>query len=857
MVDNSLGKMFASKHPQIKEKLKYYVDSEPAEINVRVEDIKLLDPCMGSGHILVYAFDVFIHIYIAEGYSERDAAKLILENNIYGLDIDKRAYQLAYFALMMKARQYNRRIMNSEVKPQIYCPSGYADGEEYGSILKISDLEPKPEEINEVQLTLFDESYTTKLNTWNFRRILSQRYDVVVTNPPYLGSSRFSSKLQEYVNTHYPDVKSDLSMVMYKHALQDLSKKDGYVAFITTSSWMYLSSFEKFRTNVLKNYDFDSLVDFGSELFEGKVGHNLILAWVNRISRTDKKMTSIRLVDYCYSRRDEKEPEFFNPANRYTASADNFTKIQGSPIAYWVSDNMIKSFEVGELLEKVADARLGMATANNNLFVRYWYEVELCAIGFGCVTRAESSRSEKTWFPYNSGGDYRMWYGNFENVVNWKNDGYDIRNYSKNSDGKVNSHNYNLDYIFKESLTWSALSSSNFGIRYSPEGSLFDNAGSSLFTKKELIYYLQGFLSSKITLVFLKTLNPTMNYQPGNLSALPVIINIEKKADIDRLVTQNIFHSRSDWDAFETSWDFTRHPLISDKITVKLAFDQWEGEAANRFNTLKANEEELNRIFIDIYGLQDELTPEVEEKDVTVRRADLGREIRSLISYAVGCMLGRYSLDVDGLAYAGGEWDTNKYKSFIPDKDNILPICDDEYFDDDIVGRFITFVKIAYGEDTLEENLKFIADALGGKGTPREVIRNYFLNDFYKDHLKVYQKRPIYWLFDSGKKNGFKALIYMHRYSRDLLAKMRTDYVHEQQERYRTQLSHITNALNTATGAERARLLKQQEKLSEQAQEISVYEEKVHHLADQHIAIDLDDGVKRNYEIFADVLAKI
>jgi hypothetical protein len=295
--------------------------------------------------------------------------------------------------------------------------------------------------------------------------------------------------------------------------------------------------------------------------------------------------------------------------------------------------------------------------------------------------------------------------------------------------------------------------------------------------------------------------------------------------------------------------------MTSTLISTKYA--AWEREAAERFDTLKANEEELNRIFIDIYGLSDELTPEVADKDVTVRRADLGREIRSFISYAVGCMFGRYSLDMEGLAFAGGEWDAAKYTSFIPDKDNILPISDDEYFDDDIVGRFVDFVRVVYGAETLEENLKFIADALGGKGTPREVIRGYFLNGFYADHLKIYQKRPIYWLFDSGKKNGFKALVYLHRYSRDLLAKLRTDYVHEQQERYRTQLSHIVTSLNTATGAERARLLKQQDKLTEQAREIGAYEEKVHHLADQNIIIDLDDGVKKNYEIFADVLAKI
>jgi len=359
------------------------------------------------------------------------------------------------------------------------------------------------------------------------------------------------------------------------------------------------------------------------------------------------------------------------------------------------------------------------------------------------------------------------------------------------------------------------------------------------------------------------------------MARIPVFFDKEKKQTIDALVENAVQKSRADWDSFETSWDFKHHPLINGERTVAEAYSKWKEEANNRFDTLKANEEELNRIFIDIYGLQDELTPEVEDKDVTVHRIYDSKEdipesmagsryaltkqdvIKSFISYAVGCMFGRYSLDVEGLAFAGGERDAGKYKTFIPDKDNIIPICDDEYFDDDIVGRFVVFVKAAYGADTLEDNLKFIADALGGRGTPREAIRSYFLNDFYKDHCKTYQKRPIYWLFDSGKKNGFKALIYLHRYSRDLLAKLRTDYVHEQQERYRTQLSHIAVALNSATGAERARLLKQQDKLTEQLKEISAFEEKVHHLADENIEIDLDDGVKKNYAIFADVLAKI
>ena len=846
MVDNSLGKMFVGKHPQLKTFLKYYLDGETTEGGVCVEDVKLLDPCMGSGHILVYAYDVFMQIYLAEGYSERDAAVLILKNNIYGLDIDKRAYQLAYFALMMKARQYNRRILNGDVKLHVYCPAGYADGEEYGSILRIDELEPKPVESKENQITLFDESFATKLNAWNFKRILSQRYDVVITNPPYLGSSRFSQKLLEYVNSNYPEVKSDLSMVMYKHALQDLSKKDGYVAFITTSSWMFLSSFEKLRTYVLNNFDFDSLVDFGSELFNGKVGHNLIVAWVNRNSRTHKKMTAIRLVDYCYGRRDEKEPKFFNPANRYTATTDNFSKIPGCPVAYWVSESMLKAFE-GKKIEKISEVITGMTIGDNNLYLRLWYEINHHKISIGKGSMNEVDISSSFWIPYSKGGTRRNWYGNNEYVVNW----------SKKD--KFNRSKTTLQRLYlKEAVTWPFITSGMFSARYLPQGFLWDVAGSPCFfrTKDELNYTL-AFLCTKLANVILKITNPTINIQAIDIANLPLKIEAEKTDNVSAIATKNISLSRVDWDAFETSWDFKHHPLICGEQTIAAAYSRWEHEAAGRFDTLKANEEELNRIFIKIYGLQDEFTPEVEDKDVTVRRADLGREIRSLISYAVGCMFGRYSLDTEGLAYAGGDWDAGKYRSFIPDKDNILPICDDEYFDDDIMGRFVDFIRVVYGAETLEDNLRFIADALGKSGTPREAIRTYLLIDFYKDHCKTYQKRPIYWLFDSGKKNGFKALVYLHRYSRDLLAKLRTDYVHEQQERYRTQLSHITAALSTATGSERARLIKQQDKFSEQLKEITAFEEKVHHLADQNIEIDLDDGVKFNYSKFEDILAKL
>lgn len=461
------------------------------------------------------------------------------------------------------------------------------------------------------------------------------------------------------------------------------------------------------------------------------------------------------------------------------------------------------------------------------------------------------------WFPYNKGGDFRKWYGNNDYVVNWENDGYEIRNF-KDKNGKLRSRPQNTQYYFKESVSWSLLSSFAAAFRYKPMGFIFDVNGMSFFANSNLKRYL-GFCNSKVCYTLLQIIAPTLAFQAGDISKIPIMFDANSLNLVDVYIDSCVLLSKSDWDSFETSWDFTIHPLVKNNVdTVSEAYSLWAKECDDRFNQLKSNEEELNRIFIDIYGLQDELDPYVEDKDVTVRKADLERDIKSLISYAVGCMFGRYSLDVEGLAYAGGEFDWNKYQSFMPDKDNIIPICDDEYFEDDIVGKFIEFIEIVYGESTLDENLSFISSALGGKGNPREVIRNYFLNDFYNDHCKIYQKRPIYWLFDSGKKNGFKSLTYIHRYQPDLIARLRTDYVHETQSR----LNHSIDMINTQlddnlTTSEKVRLNKVLTKFKAQAEEVKKYEEIVHHWADKMEPMDLDDGVKVNYEKFKDLLAKI
>ena len=906
-VENSLGRLWIEGHPnaELKSGWKYYLDEAEQETEVQAElekirtecrtltpqDIKVIDPCMGSGHILVYAFDVLVQIYKSCGYSERDTAKLILENNLYGLDIDDRAAQLAYFAVMMKARQYDRRIFSRDIQPNVFAVQesnridrGGADyfvngdpklkkalntlmkelhdAKEYGSILNVSsvDFDALKNRIDAVfdEISMYRDMVLNQIRPLvQAAEVMARKYDVVVTNPPYMGASGMSAKLSKFVKDNYPDSKADLFAVFMERCSQ-MTAKNRYQAMITQHAWMFLSSYEKLRSKLMQT-DTVNMAHLGPRAFE-EIGGEVVqtTSFVMRRSHlTDYRGTYCRLIEP--TTQQGKEDMLLAGKNRYTSQQSNFSQIPGAPVAYWVSDRFIETFN-NHLLGDVATPKQGVATANNNYYLRQWFECEYDNINFTCKSHADAQTASAKWYPYNKGGEFRKWYGNNDYVVNWKHDGFALRHDKK-------AVIRNPDYFFQRCISWSLISSQATAFRFKPEGFIFDVAGMSCFAADNL-YYLCGFCNTKVAYNYLKILAPTINFQVGDIAKLPVIIDKQHEAPVEALVKENIALSKKDWDAFETAWDFQCHPLINmiakggaffdvGRIDLAECYMLWESECSERFSQLKANEEELNRIFIDIYGLQDELTPEVEDKDITVCRADLVREIKSLISYAVGCMFGRYSLNVEGLAYAGGDWDASKYKTYIPDRDNILPICDDDYFDDDIVARFVKWVETVYGKDTLEGNLKFIANALGGKGSPRQVIRNYFLNDFYADHLKIYQKRPIYWLFDSGKKNGFKALIYMHRYQSDLLARMRTDYVHEMQERYRTQLTHLSEAIAQASTSERVKLNKQLKKLQDQALELQKYEEKIHHLADRNISIDLDDGVKHNYALFGDVLAKI
>ena len=903
-ISNEMGwKYYLPEAKQHQEVIKELETIELEHAKLKPEDIKVIDPCMGSGHILVYAFDVLMDIYRDAGYSDRDAAKSILENNLYGLEIDERAYHLAYFALMMKARSYNRRILNKEtkfnlveirepiatLKPEFeqyldkytdlvhYLVNVFQDAKELGSIInldctseQLNNLNNYLDELKEeaINKDLVAQSEISELNDLlkpliKQAKLLVQKYDVVITNPPYMPPS---PKQKSYVQKNYPDSKSDLFAVFIEKCYL-LTKKNAYQAMITMHSWMFLSSFEKLRNKLLINNTIINMAHLGARAFEdigGEIVQTTAFVFDNANIK-DYQSNFKRLVDY--SSQDSKELEYLKATNLYTSSATNFSKIPGSPIAYWASTHIIDDFINGKSLNFYAQPKQGIATTDNNRFVRLWAEINILRIGFKCGDCNEANISQKKWFPLNKGGEFCKWYGNRYYVVNYENDGKEIKQnvlkkytYLKTPDFVVK----NSSYYFHECISWSKVSSGNIAFRYFEPGFIFSDAGMGLFTENKALNYIFGLLNSKVSLYILKMLAPTINFEAGHIDKIPTIISAHFLTLVDNLVKNCIDISAQNWDIFEMSWDFKAHPLVKNHVsTISEAYNLWNSECESRFNTLKSNEEELNRIFIDIYGLQDELDPYVEDKDVTVRKADLVRDIKSFISYAVGCMFGRYSLDVEGLAYAGGEWDSSKYSSFIPDADDIIPICDEEYFEDDIVTRFVEFVRVVYGTDTLEDNLSFIANALGGKGAPRDVLRNYFLNDFFKDHCNTYQvtgsgKRPIYWLFDSGKKNGFKALVYIHRYAPDLIARMRTGYIHSQQARYRTQVELLQNQIDEASStSERVKLSKQLKKINEQLLELNKYEEVVHHWADKMEPMDLDDGVKANYAKFQGLLAKI
>lgn len=968
MVENSLGRLWVEGHPDsdLRKNWKYYLDEAPQEPEVQAklatirkeyaalspEDLTLIDPCMGSGHILVYAFDVLMQIYESVGYSQRDAAKSILEHNLYGLDIDDRAYQLAYFAVMMKARQYNRRILNGENTCHVYAiqesnsinrahlkffGAGLSDLEkntakmqleglldiltdakEYGSILNVPEYNWELLRRfvggidDEVQISLESagvEETAKKIKEFiELGAIMAQKYWATITNPPYLGLRSIGAKTLTYIQDTYPDSKNDFFAVFIEKAV-NYTKRSGKASLVTAESWLSLSSFEKLRCNILNQTTIENMAHLGEGAFEAGFG---TVAFVVKHEKIDNYLGNyFKLYDLEMANQKQQAILERREDLLYLAKQEDFSYVPGCAVSYWVSQKLFDTFTQYKSLGDIAEPRQGLTTCDNDRFMRCWSEISVEKLKFDCKSTEESETISEKWFPYNKGGEPRKWYGNNDFVVNWQHDGAEIKEFVASKYVSYTRTVKNIPYYFRRGLTWSAIAK-KYAVRAYGEGFIFADKGQAVFAPESQYYYLCGLMNSKFTDEILKIVSPTLDFNCGYIKKIPIAIDKTCVSVVDNIVKDNITASKNDWDSFENSWDFTTHPLVSmskglwDATSTAAAMDYfygylpeascpleicyllWQGQCKERFEKLKANEEELNRIFIDIYGLQDELTPEVEEKDVTVRKADLQRDIKSLLSYAVGCMFGRYSLDVPGLVLAGQPFEEKfvhasnavtgtgvlgapgllrapgalylrtedgvKQCTFAPDVDNVIPITDEEYLEDDIVARLCDWLKVVYGADMLEANLDYIAKALGNKGsTSREVIRNYFVNDFFKDHCQTYSvtgsgKRPIYWLFDSGKQNGFKALVYLHRYTPDTIGTLRVDYLHKMQRVYESEINRMQDMMDHTTNArEAAAASKRKDKLTKQLKECRDYDEKISHLALSRIALDLDDGVKVNY----------
>ncbi|MGL5648758.1 MAG: BREX-1 system adenine-specific DNA-methyltransferase PglX, partial [Clostridium sp.] len=744
------------------------------------------------------------------------------------------------------------------------------------------------------QIALFAGTWNMEEDLETLRRLITQqenmtqKYDVVITNPPYMGGKGYSDILKKYIEKNYKDSKADLFSVFMERC-SEFTQQERYTAMITMHSWMFLSSFETLRKNIIDSLEINTLNHLGTRAFE-EIGGEVVqtVSWVTKKRVPTLKGSYIRLVDYNNS--EWKEKEFFNKENYFTTNQKDFEKIPGSPIAYWVSERVREIFATSEKLGDVGNAKTGMTTADNDRFLRNWYEINDVSKEVLAKTFEQSFFSKK-WYPYNKGGEFRKWYGNREYLINWKNNGQEIKE-NKDKNGKKLASVRSENLYLKESLTWSFVSSSSFGIRYSPIGTLFDNGGSSYFTSNENIKFILGLLSTKLVHNFLMLLNPTLSFQSGNVASLPILFLKDKqmKEGVEIKVSDLINISKQEWDSRETSWDFEKLGLIEGN-SLKEGYEQYCEYWKEQFFKMHSNEEELNRMFIEIYGLEDEMDEKVELSDITLLKKEanivhgelvFNKEelMKQFLSYAVGCIMGRYSIDKPGLIIANSD-DIMKVENnkivieskdaeirheitnprFIPDAHGIVPVLREDSFENDIVSRVIEFVKAVYGEDTLQENLNFIAEGLGKKSSEdaKDVIRKYFIKDFYKDHLQRYKKRPIYWMMNSGKKDAFSTLIYLHRYEENSIGRVRADYLLPYQEildNQRAYYERLSSDENT-TPKDKKDADKRLKELDAELKELKDYANEVKHIADQKISLDLDDGVKLNYEKFGKILSKI
>ena len=939
LTENSLGRLWMLNHPDsaLATRMEYYIAPDvDAETDFKCiespEDITAVDPACGSGHILVYAFDLIAAMYEEEGYSRRDIPRLILEKNLTGLEIDPRAAAMASFALTMKACEYDSRFLRRGVRPRITVLSRIEfDENERDAIartMKDQERIDAPFLLEQVDLldvlAHLDEAGSlfapTEADLGSVRAVaetvmdeadmfgfsvaekaaralaelepLARRYDAVIANPPYMKSGDQNKWMVSWMSREYPLGKYDLCASFIERGLL-MAANRGYSSMITMQSWMTIPSALGLRKVILSKSTIASLALLGAHAFNSISGEVVATSAFSLVNKARVTGFHGRYFDLSEGKNEKEKQQLFKeqyPGKR--VCQDTFAIVEGSPIIPDFTDEVADIFAKTRPLGDVAFSKPGMQTSDNDRFLRSWHEVNHAKIGFA-LSHESATKSAYKWFPYNKGDGFRKWYGNNYRVLNYAQDGEELKYWITHNpkDPTTTSWSRNLrnyDYYFVEGITYSAIGS-DYSARLNGAGFLFDTKGPTIFCNesKSLVC---SYVNSSMFNFFNRMLTRQLTKSSASINNVPWINPArELSSRIEQIGEKNISLSRIDWDSYETSWDFTDLPLVRYRdsgATLAQAYETWKIECNERFYQLKANEEELNRFFAEIYHMEDEVPIEVPLDKVSVHivfdsdddvpgelkggnyvrtKAD---EVKSLVSYAVGCIMGRYSLDKPGLVLANQGEGLPEYlqqvpePSFAPDADGIIPLTDVEYFHDDATGLFVDFMAAAFGEEHLEENLQFIADALGGTGTPRQVIRAYFRDGFFADHCKTYSvqgtgKRPIYWLFCSGKKGGFRALFYMHRYTPDLLARLRTEYVLPQQDRYRTQIDVIDDAMATADRREAADLRKRRKKLADQLAETVAYEEKVHHLADQMIEIDLDDGVKRNYTLFQDVLAKI
>ncbi|WP_039048212.1 BREX-1 system adenine-specific DNA-methyltransferase PglX [Acinetobacter junii] len=922
LVQNSVGRLWLMAQPDstLANDWEYYI--QPAEqtdevnaqlkqlINVRIsedgdtlnpESITVLDPACGSGHILVEAYDCLKAIYLERGYRSRDIPRLILENNLYGIDIDTRAAQLASFALLMKAREDDRRLFSNPPKLNIIAlqdsqperldalsqdlaSTGIAladlkdlldlfeHASTFGSLIqvpatfakKLSDLESKLNTALDSGDIFAQQSAQELLPLVQQAKLLAKQYDAVIANPPYMGNKYLNPNLKTYLKNNYHGFEKDLFSAFMMRNLE-LTKESGQLGFMSPFVWMFISSYENLRTHFIDHATITSLIQLEYSGFDGATVP-ICTFTLAKAHITGFTGSYIRLSDFRGS--ENQAPKTLEAINNplcdwfFKAKPDDFKKIPGSPVAYWVSLNTIKLITDNKTMGEVSVAKQGLATANNDLFLKLWHEINYKSIGFSMKNREHAQKSDNKWFPFNKAGEFRKWYGNQEYVVNWKNDGSEIKDY-RDENGKQRSRPQNIEYYFKESISWSDVTSSTNAFRFYPCGFIHGNVAHSVFDFKndEKAEFLL-FLNNKFCSDLVKILSPTMHFDIGYFNKLPMpnMQEITKKVSVDKLINL----AKNDWDSYEISWNFTENPIIrTQKSNLEQAFNTWQQQNADAVAEMKCLEEENNKLFIDAYGLQDELTPDVPDEQITLTRADREKDSQRLVSYALGCMMGRYSLDEAGLIYAHAgnqDFDASRYQTFPADADGIIPLTEMHWFEDDATHRIQEFLTAVWGKDTLDANMQWLAESLDKKAseTAEDTIRRYLASKFYKDHMQTYKKRPIYWLFSSGKQGAFQALVYLHRYNESTLARMRTEYVMP----LISKMSAMANSLeseieNSDSAAEIKRIEKKLQNLHKQQAELSTFEEKLRHYADQRISLDLDDGVKVNYGKFGDLLAEV